>query len=42
MTIDSHNAPNAGKQEGSSPLARALASRHHPQIESRLNGDGGQ
>lgn len=40
--IDRYNAPNARwKQEGPL-LSSGLASRHHPQIESRLNGDARQ
>lgn len=43
LEIDRYNAPNASwKQEGPSPFVQPLASRHHPEIESRLNGDARQ
>lgn len=43
--IDRYNAPNARwkqEEEGPSPFVQSLASRHHPEIESRLNGDARQ
>lgn len=44
LEIDRYNAPNARwkQEEGPSPFVQSLASRHHPEIESRLNGDARQ